>query len=116
VRHIKCQCPVWLDGFDDKGKRQRRTLKTRSWSQAQARLTAFEGGRVEIPKPDKVPQLDAAIADYLADLPRAQAGALQHRELHEDTRPSRRAYQISLEPGRCESGRRGAVAHCKHLA
>jgi hypothetical protein len=67
VRHIKCDCPVWMDGFDDKGKRQRRTLKTRSWSQAQARLTDFESGRVEIPEPEKAPRLDSAIAAFLDD-------------------------------------------------
>jgi hypothetical protein len=55
-----------MEGRDEYGKRQRRTLKTRSWSQAQARLTAFEGGRVEIPKPEKAPRLDGAISDYLA--------------------------------------------------
>jgi integrase/recombinase XerD len=56
-----------MDGFDDKGKRQRRTLKTRSWSQAQARLTDFESGRVEIPEPEKAPRLDSAIAAFLDD-------------------------------------------------
>jgi site-specific recombinase XerD len=56
-----------MEGRDEDGKRQRRALKTRSWSQAQARLTEFEGGRVEILEPEKAPHLDAAIADYLAD-------------------------------------------------
>ena len=56
-----------MAGRHEHGKRQRRPLKTRSWSRAQARLTEFEGGRVEIPKPEKARQLDTAIADYLAD-------------------------------------------------
>ena len=104
-----------MDGFDDKGKRQRRTVKTRSWSQAQARLTEFEGGRVEIPKLESAPQLDAAIADYLADC-RARklepssivsyTKTLSHlavffpgREPREHQ--SRRPYPMSLEPDRC---------------
>lgn len=68
VRHIKCSCPVWMDGYDEKGKRQRRSLKTRSWSQAQARLVEIEAGR-QIIEPPKVivPSLSAAIAAYLED-------------------------------------------------
>ncbi len=68
VRHIKCQCPVWMEGRDDQGHRQRRALKTRSWSAAQARLNEFESGRVAIPEPpSKSPSLDAAIDSYLED-------------------------------------------------
>ena len=53
-------------------------MKTRRWSQARARLTALEGGRVEIPKPEKAPQLDEAIADYLAD---CRARKLEHSSI-----------------------------------
>ena len=69
VRHIKCKCPVWMDGFDEHGKRQRRSLKTRSWSQAQARLTEIESGRIAVPEPapKAVQSLASAIASFLAD-------------------------------------------------
>jgi hypothetical protein len=50
VRQIKCSCPVWMDGFDEQGKRRRQSLKTRSWSQAQARLQDLEWHR-----PDRAP-------------------------------------------------------------
>jgi len=58
-----------MDGFDEKGKRQRRSMKTRSWSQAQARVDAITRGHVAPPKSDRVAtrRLDAAIASYLAD-------------------------------------------------
>jgi site-specific recombinase XerD len=64
-RSITCPCPIWMDGFDLKGLRQRRSMKTRSWSHAQARLTEIEGGRVAIPEAS--PPLTAAIAAYLDD-------------------------------------------------
>jgi site-specific recombinase XerD len=68
VRHIKCSCPIWMDGYDQKGKRRRQSLKTRSWPHAQARLVEIEGGRVEIPKPaEHSPRLAVAIASYLDD-------------------------------------------------
>jgi site-specific recombinase XerD len=66
VRTIQCKCPVWMDGTDEHGKRQRCSLKTRSWAQAQARLTASESGAAPAPKPATAePKLDAAIASYL---------------------------------------------------
>jgi integrase/recombinase XerD len=70
ARHFKCNCPVWMDGLDENGKRQRRTLKTRSWSQAQARLDEIErGGLAALPVPviDHTPTIDKAIDAYLDD-------------------------------------------------
>lgn len=64
VRHIKCQCPVWMDGYDTRGNRQRRSLKTRSWSQAQSRVNAIEQG-AQVPGPAK--STEKAAAAFLAD-------------------------------------------------
>lgn len=63
-RHIKCQCPVWMDGYDLHGNRQRQSLKTRSWSHAQARVSAIEQG-VALPGPG--PSVAKAVAAYLDD-------------------------------------------------
>src|SRR5215469_1515173 len=70
VRHYnRCKCPVWMDGTDEHGERQRRSLKTRSWTLAQTRLNAFENGN-PLPAPDKhdqTPLLETAIASFLED-------------------------------------------------
>lgn len=68
IRHIKCDCPVWMDGHDEHDKRQRRSLKTRSWSQAQARLNDFEQDRKPLPEPaPESPRISDAITAYLED-------------------------------------------------
>lgn len=69
VRQIKCTCPVWMDGTDQDGKRQRSSLKTRSWSQAQQRLAEIESGVRPLPatQVDPAPRIETAIADFLAD-------------------------------------------------
>lgn len=65
-RHIGCTCPVWMDGYNLRGKRQRRSLKTRSWSHAQVRLNEIEGGRVILPETKSI-GLTEAVESYLAD-------------------------------------------------
>jgi integrase/recombinase XerD len=67
VRHIKCSCPIWMDGSDSLGRRKRQSLKTRSWTQAQIRLSEFEAGSRPIPERRNDPYLAAAIAEYLDD-------------------------------------------------
>jgi integrase/recombinase XerD len=69
VRQIKCSCPVWMDGFDEQGKRRRQSLKTRSWSQAQARLQDLERGIAPpaLEPHDASPRIEAAIASFLDD-------------------------------------------------
>jgi integrase/recombinase XerD len=70
ARHIKCNCPVWMDGTEEStGKRQRVSLKTRSWSQAQARLAEIENGGRALPTAaiDRAPMLASAIASFLDD-------------------------------------------------
>src|ERR1700734_1505389 len=66
IRYIKCACPIWMDGYNEHGKRQRRSLKTRSWSQAQARLTDIEAGH-PLPVVDSSPGVDPAVADFFDD-------------------------------------------------
>lgn len=67
VRHINCHCPVWCDGHDLHGKRVRRSLKTRSWSQAQARIDALDRGAPPVPAKDPSPAIAKAVAAYLDD-------------------------------------------------
>ncbi|HVP49307.1 MAG TPA: hypothetical protein VMT32_22095, partial [Bryobacteraceae bacterium] len=68
IRHTTCNCPIWLDGSDEHGARNRYSLKTRSWSLAQARIIELErnpaAARIE---PTRAPKLEAAIASYLDD-------------------------------------------------
>lgn len=45
IRHIRCSCPIWMDGHDDHGKRRRRSLKTRDWRHAGDILDRIETGR-----------------------------------------------------------------------
>jgi site-specific recombinase XerD len=85
VRQIKCACPVWIDGYDEHGRRQRRALKTRSWSHAQARLQAIESGRVVLTEEPKAPRLGVAIDAFLNDC--------RARNLKESTMES---YRITL--------------------
>jgi site-specific recombinase XerD len=70
VRYFnRCKCPVWMDGTDEHGKRQRRSLKTRSWTLAQTRLNALENGK-PLPPPDRhdqTPLIETAIASFLED-------------------------------------------------
>jgi len=68
-RYMKCNCPIWLDGEDSHGKRQRYSLKTRSWTLAQARLIELERDPSATPVPviSRAPTLEAAIDSYLAD-------------------------------------------------
>ena len=68
-RHIKCSCPVWVDGIDESGKRMGKSLRTRSWSHAQARVNEIESG-AKPPLPEHVPKsprIDDAITAYLDD-------------------------------------------------
>lgn len=65
IRHTTCTCPVWMDGYDERGRRQRRSMKTRSWSQAQYRLSEIEGGRKALPDPS--PSISAAVKAFLDD-------------------------------------------------
>ena len=68
VRTIQCKCPVWMDGTDEHGKRQRYSLKTRSWSHAQARLVELENGVTPLPAPVPTERtIDSAVASYLED-------------------------------------------------
>jgi integrase/recombinase XerD len=68
VRMIQCKCPVWMDGADELGKRQRYSLKTRSWSHAQARLVELENGITPLPVPLPTERtIDSAVASYLED-------------------------------------------------
>lgn len=66
VRHIKCQCPVWVNGSDGRGGRVRHSMKTRSWQHAQDRLSAQERG--EGPKPaDVSPIIADGVTAYIQD-------------------------------------------------
>ena len=65
-RHVGCSCPVWMDGYDIRAVRQRRSLRTRSWSQAQIRLDEFENGKA-LREPDSSIALSDAVESYLAD-------------------------------------------------
>jgi integrase/recombinase XerD len=65
ARHTTCECPVWMDGYDQRGLRQRRSLKTRDWRHAQDRVAQIEGGRVALPIAS--PLLSEAVASYLDD-------------------------------------------------
>lgn len=66
VRHMKCNCPVWMDGYSDRGKRGRRSLKTRSWAHAQDRLEKMERSGVLFAAPYS-PTLAKAIEAYLSE-------------------------------------------------
>ena len=69
VRHIKCNCPLGIDGYDEHGKRIRISLKTRSWTLAQARLMELErdpSAAVKVaPAPSRGLKLEEAIKSYL---------------------------------------------------
>jgi site-specific recombinase XerD len=69
VRHIKCSCPVWIDGYDKHGSRFRKSLKTRDWKHAQARLDEIEEGEYtgKVIKNERSPRLTVAIEAYLDD-------------------------------------------------
>jgi len=68
IRHTGCDCPVWMDGHDENGKRQRRSLKKRSWPHAQARLNEIESGTKPSTEPvRKTPQMADAVDAYLND-------------------------------------------------
>lgn len=68
IRHVRCACPIWMDGYDDRGTRQRRSLRTRDWRHAMDILERIDNN---VPLPadpvDKGKRLPDAIADYLAD-------------------------------------------------
>jgi site-specific recombinase XerD len=66
VRSIKCSCPVWIYGEDAKGKMQRYSLRTRSWTMAQGRLLEIEGGGAR-PKPAVARPLADAVKAFLDD-------------------------------------------------
>jgi len=70
-RHINCNCPIHLEGEDANGVRQRLSLKTRNWQQAQQRLVEFEqkdSGAARAAISDATsPALSTAIKSYLAD-------------------------------------------------
>lgn len=66
VRHIKCNCPVWMDGYNEHGKRKRRSLKTRSWSHAQERLAKLEAGGF-LPARPYSPTVAKAVQSFLTD-------------------------------------------------
>src|SRR3954463_3295847 len=65
VRHIKCNCPVWRDGYE-LGVRKRASMRTRSWQHAQDRLTALERGEAPAVALPSRP-IAQAIESYLAD-------------------------------------------------
>lgn len=68
IRHTTCTCPVWIDGYNQFGKRKRFSLKTRSWTQAQFRLVEIETGRAPFPDPEpQSPQINTAVGQYLDD-------------------------------------------------
>jgi len=69
IRYMKCNCPVWIDGEDEHGRRQRYSLKTRSWSLAQARLIELERDPAAAAPHQTAssPLLEAAITTYLED-------------------------------------------------
>jgi site-specific recombinase XerD len=57
-----------MDGTNEHGKRQRRSLKTRSWTLAQTRLAEYESGQRTTHKPEhKAPLLKDAVETFLAD-------------------------------------------------
>lgn len=68
IRAIKCSCPIWLDGADERGARKRYSLKTRSWTLAQERVIQLENGTVQTAQraPDS-PLLEAAASSFLDD-------------------------------------------------
>lgn len=66
VRHIKCNCPVWMDGYDEHGNRGRRSLKTRSWTHAQERLSKLEAGG-SLPARPYSPLVAKAVQSFLTD-------------------------------------------------
>lgn len=68
TRYIRCNCPIWLDGLDDSGKRRRHSLKTRDWRHASDIVERLDKGAP--PPADPVRRgtsVAAAIAAYLAD-------------------------------------------------
>lgn len=68
IRYIKCSCPIWMDGYDDRGKRQRRSLKTRDWRHAQDKLNRLESGAATPRELDeRSPIIDKAVSAYLED-------------------------------------------------
>lgn len=69
VRNFKCPCPIWMDGYDEMGRRKRRSLKTRNWRHAQELLERIESGEpVPAVKPvDHGPTVESAITRYLDD-------------------------------------------------
>lgn len=67
-RYTRCNCPIWMDGYDDHGKRQRRSLKTRDWRHAADILDRLEHHAPLPADPvDKGKRLADAVAEYLAD-------------------------------------------------
>lgn len=69
VRHIKCACPVWMDGYE-LGVRKRVSMRTRSWTHAQDQLTALERGESTtqpIVAVDGSPTVAYAVDSYIED-------------------------------------------------
>jgi site-specific recombinase XerD len=68
IRHTRCTCPIWMDGYDDHGVRKRRSLKTRDWRHATDILDRLEKGAPLPADPvDTGKRLGDAISEYLDD-------------------------------------------------
>lgn len=63
----RCNCPIYADGLID-GKRFRRSMRTRSWSQAEAKLAAVQRSSPEDQAALVSPRLSQAVAAYIEDL------------------------------------------------
>lgn len=65
IRHTRCTCPVWMDGYGPDGKRRRRSLKTRDWKRAGQILDRIESGTA--PAAVDSQSIEKAAQAYLAD-------------------------------------------------
>lgn len=63
----RCTCPIYADGIAN-GKRFRRSMRTRSWGEAEARLATVQRATPEELEVLTAPRLGQAVSAYLADL------------------------------------------------
>ncbi len=63
--HMKCSCPIWIDGMQD-GRRLNYSLKTRNWTVAAKKLRDIEAGIIE---PDsRLKPVETACKEYVEKL------------------------------------------------
>ena len=91
----KCSCPVWVDYFDDHGKRIRKTMNTRSWATATRDLARLEDpnyGRVPCAQPGCSEKVDRGrCARHLREVSNAiESFHDVHQDVAEETKRSRR--------------------------